>query len=212
MFERYREDARRAIFFARWEAQQSGSAYIEPAHLLLSLTHDADCKANQLFGLSAYTENFRNLLGVPASAQPSTSVDFPLSNLGKRVLAYTAEEAERLASKPIGTEHLLLGLLRERKSDVPETLAKVGIDLRERQRVEWVSSVVKGFLPYPRPSASIRGRAVRRSRRFSPTFTSFTSFAFFAVKGFALAHRSLRGHLCRINPPQLAFAVIAHPD
>ena len=130
MFERYREDARRAIFFARWEAQQSGSAYIEPAHLLLSLTHDADCKANQLFGLSAYTENFRNLLGVPASAQPSTSVDFPLSNLGKRVLAYTAEEAERLASKPIGTEHLLLGLLRERKSDVPETLAKVGIDLR----------------------------------------------------------------------------------
>ena len=59
MFERYREDARRAIFFARWEAQQSGAAYIEPEHLLLNLTHDADAKANQLFSLAAHTENFR---------------------------------------------------------------------------------------------------------------------------------------------------------
>jgi len=91
MFERYREDAKRAIFFARWEAQQSGSAYIEPKHILLGLTHDADSKANQLFGLSACTEDFRNLLGVHTSAQPSTSVDLPLSNPSKRILAYAAE-------------------------------------------------------------------------------------------------------------------------
>jgi ATP-dependent Clp protease ATP-binding subunit ClpC len=136
MFERYREDARRAIFFARWEAQQSGSAYIEPQHILLALTHDADSKANQLFGLSACTENFRSLLGVHASAKPSTSVDFPLSNPSKRILAYAAEEANKLASQPIGAEHLLLGLLRETKSDVPQTLAKVGIDLHSaRNRI-----------------------------------------------------------------------------
>jgi ATP-dependent Clp protease ATP-binding subunit ClpC len=113
MFERYREDARRAIFFARWEAQQSGSAYIEPAHLLLSLTHDA-AKANQLFGLAAHAESFRQQLASHASAQSSTSVDLPLSNTGKRVLAYTVEEADKLASRPIGTEHVLLGLLREK--------------------------------------------------------------------------------------------------
>jgi ATP-dependent Clp protease ATP-binding subunit ClpC len=136
MFERYREDARRAIFFARREAQQSGSAYIEPAHLLLSLAHDADSKANQLFGLSAHAENFRSLLGVHASAQPSTSVAFPLSNAGKRILAYTAEEAERLRSQPIGTEHLLLGLLREKKSGVPAALGAAGIDLHSaRNRI-----------------------------------------------------------------------------
>lgn len=129
MFERYREDARRAIFFARWEAQKSGSAYIEPAHLLLSLTHDADSKANQLFSLTAHAENFRQQLRLHASARSSTSVDLPLSSVGKRVLAYAAEEAEQLASKPIGTEHLLLGLLRERKSDVPAALAAAGIDL-----------------------------------------------------------------------------------
>lgn len=136
MFERYREETRRAVFFARWEAQQSGSAYIEPAHLLLSLTHEAESKANQLFALSAYTENFREQLVVRSPAKRSASVDLPLSNAGKRVLAYTAEEAERLASKPIGTEHLLLGLLREKKSDVPEALAGVGIDLHSaRNRI-----------------------------------------------------------------------------
>lgn len=118
MFERYREDAKRAIFFARWEAQQSGSAYIEPKHILLGLIHDADSKANQLLALSAYEETFRKQLGFSASVQSSKAVDVPLSNSSKRVLAYAAQEADRLASMPIGTEHLLLGLLRETKSDV----------------------------------------------------------------------------------------------
>jgi ATP-dependent Clp protease ATP-binding subunit ClpA len=136
MFERYRQDARRAIFFSRWEAQQSGSAYIGPEHLLLSLTHDADSKANQLFALSAHAENFRERLVIRSPAKRSASLDLPLSNAGKRVLAYTAEEAERLASNPIGTERLLLGLLREKKSDVPEALGGVGIDLHSaRNRV-----------------------------------------------------------------------------
>jgi len=136
MFERYREDARRTIFFARWEALQSRSSYIEAKHILLGLTHDTDSKANQLFGLSAYTENFRNLLGVHASPQPLISVDLPLSNPSKRILAYAAEEADRLTSKPIGTEHLLLGLLREKKSGAQDTLAAVGIDLRSaRNRI-----------------------------------------------------------------------------
>jgi ATP-dependent Clp protease ATP-binding subunit ClpC len=137
MFERYTEETRRAVFFfARWEAQQSGSAYIEPAHLLLSLTRDANSKANQLFALSAHAENFRERLVVRSPAKCSASLDLPLSNAGKRVLAYTAEEAERLASKPIGTEHLLLGLLREKKSDVPEALGGVGIDLHSaRNRI-----------------------------------------------------------------------------
>jgi ATP-dependent Clp protease ATP-binding subunit ClpC len=115
MFERYREDARRAIFFSRWEAQQSGSAYIEPEHLLLSLAHDADSKANQLFALSSHPDNFRRQLRPHPPTKSSTFVDLPLSNTSKRVLTYAAQEADRLASNPIGTEHLLLGLLREKK-------------------------------------------------------------------------------------------------
>jgi ATP-dependent Clp protease ATP-binding subunit ClpC len=136
MFERYREDARRAIFFARWEAQQSGSVYIEPEHLLLGLIHEGDAKANQLFLLTAHTDNFRKQLTTHSSTKHSASEDLPLSNTGKRILAYAAEEADKLASKPIGTEHLLLGLLREKKSDVPEALAAVGINLHSaRNRI-----------------------------------------------------------------------------
>ncbi|SRR5579871_169861 len=136
MFERYRQDARRAIFFSRWEAQQSGSVYIEPEHLLLSLTHDADSKANQLFALSSHTDNFRSQLKSHPPAKTSKSVDLPLSNTSKRILAYAAQEADRLASKPIGTEHLFLGLLRENKSDVPEALTAMGISLHSaRNRI-----------------------------------------------------------------------------
>jgi ATP-dependent Clp protease ATP-binding subunit ClpC len=163
MFERYSENAKRAIFFARWEAQQSGSAYIEPKHILLGLTHDADSKANQLFGLSACTEDLRSLLGVHASAQPSTSVDLPLSNPSKRVLAYAVEEADRLRSTPIGSEHLLLGLLREKESSVPKTLAKAGIDLRSaRNRIRKAQG-----LPIPEREPDDRETSLRPMRPFA---------------------------------------------
>ena len=163
MFERYRQDARRAIFFARWQAQQAGSGYIEPEHLLLGLTHDADSKANQLFSLAAQVESFRRQLGSNASAKSPTSVDLPLSNASKRVLAYTAEEAERLASKPIGTEHLLLGLLRENKSDVPEALAEVGIDLHSaRNRIREDRG-----LPTPDPEPDGKETSLRPLRPFA---------------------------------------------
>jgi ATP-dependent Clp protease ATP-binding subunit ClpC len=136
MFERYAEETRRAIFFSAWETRQAGSGYIEPEHLLLSLTHEANNKANQLFSLAVHVESFRRQLGSHTSAKIPQSVDLPLSNAGKRVLAYTAEEAERLASRSIGTEHLLLGLLREKKSGVPEALAAVGINLQSaRNRI-----------------------------------------------------------------------------
>src|SRR6202022_809261 len=59
----------------------------------------------------------------------STSVDLPLSNECKRVLAYAAEEAERLSHKHIGTEHLLLGLLREEKCFAAEILQERGLEL-----------------------------------------------------------------------------------
>jgi len=136
MYERFRQDARRAVFFADREARQAGSPYLEPEHLLLGLTHEADSKANQLFALSSHTENFREQLVVHSSAKRSASVDLPLSNTCKRVLTCAVDEADQLESVLIGTEHLLLGLLRENKSKVPAVLAIAGIDLRSaRNRI-----------------------------------------------------------------------------
>jgi ATP-dependent Clp protease ATP-binding subunit ClpC len=143
MYERYNEESRRVIFFSVWEARQAGSSYIEPEHLLLGLTHDTDSKANTLFRLSAHAENFRQQFASHGSAKPSTSGDVPLSNTSKRVLAYTVEEADNLASRPIGTEHLLLGLLREKKSGLQNTLATVGIDLHSaRNRIRQESNLL----------------------------------------------------------------------
>lgn len=102
----------------------------------MGLTHDINNKANQLFLLTTHAENFRKQVKLHSSAISTSSVDLPLSNASKRILAYTAEEADRLMSKSIGTEHLLLGLLREKKSEVPAPLATVGIDLHSaRNRI-----------------------------------------------------------------------------
>src|ERR1044072_1412096 len=68
---------------------------------------------SQLWSVESIGKKFE---GPPSFGEKvSTSVDLPLSNECKRVLAYAAEEAERLSHKHIGTEHLLLGLLREEK-------------------------------------------------------------------------------------------------
>ena len=118
MFERYTEKARRVIFFARYEASQFGSPYIETEHLLLGLLREDKALANRFLRSHAAIESIRKQIEAHTTIREkvSTSVDLPLSHECKRVLAYGAEEAERLNHKHIGTEHLLLGLLREEKS------------------------------------------------------------------------------------------------
>src|SRR5208337_412812 len=115
MFERYTEKARRVIFFARYEASQFGSPYIETEHLLLGLLREDKALTNRFLRSHASVESIRKQIEGHTTIREkvSTSVDLPLSNECKRVLAYAAEEAERLSHKHIGTEHLLLGLFRE---------------------------------------------------------------------------------------------------
>src|ERR1700747_2917788 len=114
MFERYTEKARRVIFFGRYEASQFGSAYIETEHLLLGLLREDKALTRRFLGATA-VETIRKEIEQHTVKNPSvsTAVDLPVSNECKRVLAYAAQEAERLAHKHIGTEHLMLGLLRE---------------------------------------------------------------------------------------------------
>src|SRR5919197_2763461 len=131
MFERYTERARRVIFFARYEASQFGSLDIETEHLLLGLLREDKALTNRVLRSHASVESIRQQIEGHTTVREkvSTSVDLPLSNESKRVLAYAAEEAERLNHKHIGTEHLLLGLLREEKCFAAEILTKRGIRL-----------------------------------------------------------------------------------
>ena len=131
MFERYTEKARRVIFFARYEASQFGSPYIETEHLLLGLLREDKALTNRFLRSHASVESIRKQIEqrTVIREKVSTSVDLPLSNECKRVLAYAAEEAERLSHKHIGTEHLLLGLLREEKCFAAEILQERGLRL-----------------------------------------------------------------------------------
>jgi len=131
MFERYTEKARRVIFFARYEASQFGSSLIEPEHLLLGLLREDKALTNRFLRSQTSVESIRKQIEAQTTLREKilTSVDLPLSNESKRILAYAAEEAERLGHKHIGTEHLLLGIMREEKSFAAAILSERGLKL-----------------------------------------------------------------------------------
>src|ERR1700749_1666521 len=93
MFERYTEKARRVIFFARYEASQFGSPYIETEHLLLGLLREDKALANRFLRSHAAIESIRKQIEAHTTIREkvSTSVDLPLSHECKRVLAFPAE-------------------------------------------------------------------------------------------------------------------------
>lgn len=131
MFERYTEKARRVIFFGRYEASQFGSPYIETEHLLMGLLREDKALTNRILRTHATVESIRKQImeNTAIREKVSTSVDLPLSDEAKRVLAYAAEEAEQLGHKHIGTEHLLLGLLREESCFAAQILKQRGLEL-----------------------------------------------------------------------------------
>lgn len=130
MFERYTERARRVIFMARIEASQFGSRTIEPEHMLLGLLREDPNFINRFKGEGS-VQAIRDELagGLPVLERTDMAKDLPLSAESKWILAHAAEEAERLNHRHIGTEHLLLAMLRIEKSAAAQTLRNHGIQL-----------------------------------------------------------------------------------
>src|SRR6187431_434619 len=134
MFERYTERARRVLFFARYEASQLGSISIETEHLLLGLIREGKGLTSRIFARSHLSlENIRkDIEGRTVFREKvSTSVEIPFSAETKRVLQYAAEEADRLLHNYIGTEHLLLGILRKERSVAATILMEKGMRLHQ---------------------------------------------------------------------------------
>jgi len=132
MFERYTERARRVLFFARYEATQLGSMSIETEHLLLGLIREGKGLTSRIFARSHLSlESIRKEIEGRTifREKVSTSVDIPFSADTKRVLQFAAEEADRLLHTYIGTEHLLLGILREERSVAASILYEKGMRL-----------------------------------------------------------------------------------
>jgi len=146
MFERYTELARRTLFFARYEATQLRGTSIEPEHILLGLLRESGSIAGPiLVEADVSYQRFRNQIDQLTKGRPKipTSVEMPLSEESEQIFNYAAEEAEGLAHRHIGAEHLLLGLLREHGTLAERSLAQYGLSadlVRERIRDEGVSS------------------------------------------------------------------------
>jgi len=133
MFERYTEKARRVMFFARYEASNFGAPSIETEHLLLGILREDKALANRFLpssdSVAAIRQKIRDL--TPVREKISTSVDLPLSHESTRMLAYSAEEADKLKQRHIGPEHMLLGLLREEKSLAANLLQERGLTVEK---------------------------------------------------------------------------------
>ena len=135
MFERYTEDARRTLFFARYEASELGGATIEPEHLLLGLVREGRITDLLPGGLeaarSAIEQRVNRRERLPENAE------MPFSPSTKRILTTAAAEADALDHQYIGCEHLLMGILREEDPVAAAYLHSAGVRLgavRESER------------------------------------------------------------------------------
>ena len=136
MFERYNEGARRVVFYARYEVSEHGSSPIGTEHLLLGLVREDKALLSRFLPAEVSSEVLRGEIeaSMDKAGKVPTSVEIPLSEESKRVLWYAAAEAEVLSHGHIGTEHLLLGLLREEKSPAAQVLQQNGVTYTEVRR------------------------------------------------------------------------------
>jgi len=131
VFERYTESARRALYFARYEVSNLGATSIETEHLLLGLMREG--KGLVVPILAPLSESIRRDIEARSVFREkiAASVEVPFSPETKRVLGFAAEEADRLLHGYIGTEHLLLALLREENSVAGSILMTHGLRLSD---------------------------------------------------------------------------------
>lgn len=130
MFERYTERARRVLFFARDEARRTGGDAIEAGHLLLGLLREASGMSARAFARAHVSpDEVRKALEGRAIVRERRRADGDLqfSDETRRILELAAEEADRLLHNHIGTEHLLLGILRDPESLAGSILAERGM-------------------------------------------------------------------------------------
>jgi ATP-dependent Clp protease ATP-binding subunit ClpC len=150
MFERFTDRARRVVVLAQEEARMLNHNYIGTEHILLGLIHEGEgvaAKALESLGISldAVREQVQEIIG---QGQQAPSGHIPFTPRAKKVLELSLREALRLGHNYIGTEHILLGLIREGEGVAAQVLVKLGADLnRVRQQVIQLLSGYQGKEP-----------------------------------------------------------------
>jgi len=133
MFAGYTEKARRAVFFARQEALQSGASQIEAEDLLIGLLRESRDILPHV--LESDVDSLRTEIKgrVPRLESVPQVVTMPLSAEAKKVLANAADESGTLGHEHIGTAHLMLGLLREPAPFMVGVFQRYNLDLEEQR-------------------------------------------------------------------------------
>ena len=148
---------------AKEEAANVGSPHIEAERLALGVARAVEPDLKELLRLKELEGTLRADLRAHAQFESrQTPADLPLSNPGKRILAYAAEEAVRLNSPGIGSGHLLLGVLRESESIASSLLIAHNVDLA---RVRQIVGALRTHADTEKSSRSI-GLASRIKRRY----------------------------------------------
>jgi len=132
MFEKYNEKARRALFFARYEASKLGSRVIESEHILLGILREGEETVNEIFRrFQVKPEDIRREIeGERVFVERiSSTAELPLSEESKKILAYASHEAESMLHATVGSEHLLIGILRVEGCTAMRILAQQGFDV-----------------------------------------------------------------------------------
>ncbi|HEY8713218.1 MAG TPA: ATP-dependent Clp protease ATP-binding subunit [Thermoanaerobaculia bacterium] len=132
MFEKYNEKARRALFFARYEASKLGSRVIESEHILLGILREGEEIIKEIFSrFNVKPEQIRREVEGDRLFvdRISSSAELPLSEESKKILAYAAHEAESMLHQYVGTEHLLIGILRVESSTAARILTAKGLNV-----------------------------------------------------------------------------------
>ena len=131
MFERYTEKARRVIFFARYEASEFGSPYIETEHILLGLLREDKAFTTGHLTPAQIADIRRDIeANTTIREKIPTSADLPLSDECKRILGYAAEEMELANHEVIGTWHPAAAILREEGCYAAKLLRTHGVELK----------------------------------------------------------------------------------
>jgi ATP-dependent Clp protease ATP-binding subunit ClpC len=147
MFEKFTDKARRVVVLAQEEAKMLNHNYIGTEHLLLGLIHEGEgvaAKSLEALGISldAVREQVQEIIG---TGQTAPSGHIPFTPRAKKVLELSLREALQLGHSYIGTEHLLLGLIREGEGVAAQVLTKLGADTnRVRQQVIQLLSGFQG--------------------------------------------------------------------
>ncbi|MBU1905973.1 MAG: ATP-dependent Clp protease ATP-binding subunit [Candidatus Omnitrophica bacterium] len=169
MFNRFTERARKVIILAKEEARRFNHDYIGTEHILLGLVREGEgVAAAVLQKMGVSLENIRLEIEKLVQPGPSTQIigDIPFTPRAKKALELSAEEARSLGHNYIGTEHLLLGLIREGEGIASQVLLNLGLDLNKvrNEVMELLGSALPGIG---------KGGAAQQAKSKTPALDAF---------------------------------------